>query len=231
MREIALIGAMESEIHSYRKLLQNSETVHDGNFTFIDGEFCGKHIILACCGPGKVLTALTTQRIIDRYHPQAMIMIGVAGALKSELRLGDVVVSKDCVQHDMDVTALGFPRGAVPDTDYRFIQADTHLIALAMKTPLHSHQLVTGRIVTGDQFLSEEETLSRSYLFEELQGYVIEMEGAALALVCAFNQIPFVIIRTVCSEFEGSQEMQYRSSLPSVVDNALLVVEAILLAL
>ena len=87
---------------------------------------------------------------------------------------------------------------------------------------------MTGRVVSGDQFFSEEETYRRDYLFDELEGSVIEMEGASLAQVCAFNGIPFVIIRTICSELAGNQQDQYRTSLPHVVNNSLRVVEAIL---
>jgi adenosylhomocysteine nucleosidase len=225
---IALIGAMEREVHAYRELATNLSHIYEGNFFFSEGDLFGKHVVIALSGQGKVLTALTTQRLLDKYHPQAVIMTGVAGALKSDLEVGDIVVSTDCVQHDLDVTILGFPRGTSPDTNYRFIAADSRLINLALTAPSNEHRLVTGRILSGDQFFTEEETIQRPYLFDELNGSAIEMEGAALAQVCAFNYIPFVIIRTVCSELEGDQRAQYRKSLTSVVENSLGVVEAIL---
>jgi adenosylhomocysteine nucleosidase len=228
MRTIALIGAMDSEIQAYRENACNISEVTDGNFTFTVGELFETHVVITCSGQGKVLAALTTQKVLDLYHPKAVIMTGVAGALRPDLRVGDVVVSTDCVQHDLDVSILGFSRGTVPDTAYRFIRADAHLIGLAMTARLGNHRLVTGRVLSGDQFFTEEETLQRPYLFEELEGSVIEMEGAALAQVCAYNAVPFVIVRTVCSELEGNQEEQYRRSLASVVNNSLRVVEAIL---
>jgi adenosylhomocysteine nucleosidase len=228
MRKLALIGAMESEIRAYLTRTSRENDICEENFTFSSGEFYGKSVVITRSLTGKVLTAMTTQKVIDRFRPEAVIMIGVAGALQPDLRVGDVVVSHDCVQYDLDVTTLGYPRGAVPNTSYRFIQADSRLVSLAMKAQLESHRLIIGRIVSGDQFLSEEETYRRRYLFEELEGCVIEMEGAALAQVCAFNKTPFVIIRTVCSELDGNQEQQFRASLPNVVDNSFRVVESIL---
>jgi len=228
MQRIALIGAMQIEIQTYCKNLEHISKVHDGSFLFIEGELFGKNVIITSSGVGKVLASLTTQKVIDTYHPVAVIMTGVAGALKPELRLGDIVVSENCVQHDFDSIALGLPRGAIPDTNYRFIPADAELVSLALATKLDGHQVIKGHVLSGDQFFTEKETLERSYLFDELEGSAIEMEGAALALTCAVNKTPFVIIRTICSVLKGNQEEQFRETLLRVVDNPLQIVESIL---
>lgn len=228
MHEIAIIGAMDIEIRKYLEQATCVSEIREGNFTFLRGVLFGSRVVIASSGTGKVLAALTTQKLIDACHPTAVIMIGVAGALTPDLKIGDVVISDDCVQHDVDVTALGYPRGVVPDTDQRFIRADRRLVSLAMTTKLEQNQLVLGRILSGDQFFTTEETKRRAYLFDELHGSAIEMEGAALALVCKFNAVPFVITRIIGSELEGNQEDQYRDSLPVVANHSFKVVEAIL---
>ena len=107
-----------------------------------------------------------------------------------------MVVSRDCIQHDLDATALGFELGQVPYTDYRILRADPRLVELALATPVAGQRVVAGRILTGDQFVSDPEATLRGRL-SELDGSVVEMEGAAIALVATVNRVPFVIIRSV----------------------------------
>ena len=38
----------------------------------------------------------------------------------------------DCVQHDLDATALGFELGQVPYTEHRILRADPRLVELAL---------------------------------------------------------------------------------------------------
>lgn len=228
MHEIAIIGAMDMEARIYIDQMTHVSEKREGHFLFREGDLCGRQVVAVCCGTGKVLAALTTQKVIDTYHPTAVIVSGVAGALRPELKIGDVVISDDCVQHDVDITALGFRRGVIPEMKAHSIRADRRLVSLAMTTPLERSRLVLGRIVTGDQFLTAEATKQRAYLFDELKGCAIDMESAAIALVCQRNDVPFVAARVICSEVEGDQEQHYRESLPLVANHAFQVIEAIL---
>ena len=107
----AIIGAMDSEISMYldhAKIL-NEKQWHD--FTFYEVELDGKLCVICKSGIGKVLAAMVCQKLMDLYEPSCIIFTGVAGALNSSLDIGDVVVSQDCIQHDIDGRALGFERG------------------------------------------------------------------------------------------------------------------------
>ncbi|HEU5376548.1 MAG TPA: 5'-methylthioadenosine/adenosylhomocysteine nucleosidase [Ktedonobacteraceae bacterium] len=231
MHRIALVGAMEVEMAYYYEKITEKRERREGNFLFSEGVLFGRPVVLAFSGAGKVSAALTVQKLLDTYEDLvAVIMVGVAGALKNDLRIGDVVVSEDCAQYDLDITALGVCRGTIPDTGKRFIEADRRLLELASRTPENGHKVVRGRILSGDRFLTREETFECEYLFDELEGSAIEMEGAAVAQVCDFNHIPFLIVRTICSELEGNQEEQYRHSLNLVARNASEVVRTILQA-
>ncbi|HEU5378380.1 MAG TPA: 5'-methylthioadenosine/adenosylhomocysteine nucleosidase [Ktedonobacteraceae bacterium] len=231
MQRIALVGAMEEEMEYYYERTTDRREVREGNFVFSEGMLFGQRVVMAFSGSGKVSAALTIQKLLDTYEDlAAVLMVGVAGALKNDLRIGDVVVSEDCAQYDLDITALGIRRGTIPDTGKRFIEADRHLLHLALQTPQNGHRVVRGRILSGDRFLTREETFECGYLFDELEGSAIEMEGAAVAQVCDFNHVPFLIIRTICSELEGNQEEQYRNSLNLVARNASDVVRTVLQA-
>lgn len=227
MTKIAIIGAIDPELKALIGKLTEHKEVKVGHFIFIEGKLLGKDIIIAKCGVGKVSSAMITQKIIDEFQPQAIIMTGSCGALKEDLRIGDIVVSRDVLQHDMDVTALGFKRGEIPFAETSIFNADVKLRELALEVKIENQKIVSGRILSGDQFYTKEQTLARTYLFDELKGDVQEMEGAAAAQVCTFNNVPFVILRIVDSELYGTQEGQYQETSDRVVSNSLPLIEHI----
>lgn len=51
--------------------------------------------------------------MIAMFHPDEIVDIGVAGGLlkKDGMTTGDIVVSTGVVQHDMDVSPLGYAPG------------------------------------------------------------------------------------------------------------------------
>ncbi|KKQ75161.1 MAG: 5''-methylthioadenosine/S-adenosylhomocysteine nucleosidase [Candidatus Woesebacteria bacterium GW2011_GWB1_38_5b] len=224
---VGIIGAMDIEIHGFLQKLENNTSENKDLFQFNKGNLFGKEVVIVKSGIGKVFSSITCQKLIDEYHPEQIIMTGVAGALKSSLNIGDVVIGRDYIQHDIEVVPLGLPRGTIPESNNKIFTSDDHLVSVAQQTELEGHNLVLGRILSGDQFYSEEETKERKYLFDELAGDAIDMESAAVAQVCVFNKIPFVIVRTICSKLDGNQEEQYRESLKYVVNNSLGVIENI----
>ena len=141
-----------------------------------------------------------------------------------------MVVSRDCVQHDLDVTVLGIPLGQIPFTGYRFLAADPKLLALALAVPLAGQRVVAGRILTGDQFISANDA-ARQRRLRSLQGDVVEMEGAAVALVAAVNRIPFVIIRSVSDRADAAAPADFSAGLRRAAANSYAVCAGLLAGL
>ncbi len=222
-----LIGAMDIEIEEYCKHLTNTRLTKWNGFEFYEGQLGSKEVVVVKSGIGKVFAAMITQKLIDLYSPTHIIFTGVAGALNPDYEIGDVVISKDCVQHDMDVTALGFARGTIPYTNYNYFNADPHLFRLATSTQI-DHSLHTGRILTGDQFLSKKELNQYDYLITELNGDAVEMEGAAVAQVCTINEIPFLIVRTISDKANEEASVNFNNLLPEIAKNSFLIVHHIL---
>jgi adenosylhomocysteine nucleosidase len=133
----------------------------------------------------------------------AIVFTGVAGALDPSLDIGDIVISTDCMQHDMDVTALGFPRGIIPFQDTSIFVSDPLLkkVAFEASVKLFSEKAKLGRILSGDQFIADREKVNA--LHNELDGACTEMEGAATAQVCVSNDTAFVIIRSMSDKANG----------------------------
>ncbi|MFX6194042.1 5'-methylthioadenosine/S-adenosylhomocysteine nucleosidase, partial [Acinetobacter baumannii] len=112
--------------------------------------------------------AVTTQILIDQFQVERVIFTGVAGAVHPELNIGDIVVSTDCLQHDIDVTPLGFAPGQIPFTEQWTWQADQELMQQAIEAGKELEagvQVVSGRILSGDQFVASREKVQ--WLYEQ----------------------------------------------------------------
>ncbi len=227
---VCILGAMEEEMREFFSQAVITNVVRHQAFTIHEGTLFGVAAVMVKCGVGKVFASLITQSLIDAYRPSAIISTGVAGALSENLRIGDVVVSRDCVQHDMDARAIGFERGRIPYTDYRFFAADEKLVQRALSCRLESarHQIVAGRIVTGDQFIAGARGEVLRYLTAELNGDAVDMESAAIAQVCCVNATPFVSIRTLSDNADHSAHLDFHKFLPLVAQNSFHIVKHLL---
>jgi len=201
---------MDEEIEHILDGMGHHEAKTKAGITYYTGSFNGYGIVLCKSGVGKVNASVCTQILIDEFAVSHVIFTGVAGAVNPDLGIGDIVVSSDCVQHDMDATALGFKLGEIPYTDESLFKADPKLIDLAIsagKETVEGRKIVSGRILSGDQFIADRSKVK--FLYDELQGYCTEMEGAAVGQVCSMNGIPFVIIRSMSDQADGSADVNF----------------------
>jgi adenosylhomocysteine nucleosidase len=206
---IGLIGAMDEEIERFvHRMTDAKETVKTG-IVFRQGEWNGKQVIVCKSGVGKVNAAICTQILIDMFQVQAIVFTGVAGALHPELNIGDIVVSTDCMQHDMDVTPLGFDKGVIPFAGESVFPADAVFVdaAMAAGEALFPGKTHRGRVLSGDQFIASRDKVGE--LYEFMSGACVEMEGAAVAQVCRLNEVPFVILRSMSDKADGSAHMNF----------------------
>ncbi len=222
---IAIIGALDEEIQELLSHLTNRNERTWSEITFHEGILFEREVVIVKCGVGKVFAALTTQKLIELYAPESLIFTGVAGALNPDYEIGDIIIAKDCIQHDLDATGIGIPRGTVPYTQYRFFNCDSTLIMKASQAPTQ-HTIHTGRVLTGDQFLTDSSALD--YLTSELEGDAVEMEGAAVGFVCTLNKTPFLIIRTISDKADHSATVDFTEFVEEVSKNSLDVLRHLL---
>lgn len=206
---IGLIGAMDEEVELLLAQLENKETTVKAGVTYAAGTIDGQQVVVCKSGVGKVNAAVTTQILINTFGVSKVLFTGVAGALHPELNIGDIVISSSCMQHDMDVTPLGFARGVIPYQEVSDFPADLHLIELAeeaCKQQAAGHFII-GKVLSGDQFIASRETVQT--LYEELGGACAEMEGSAVAQVCYMNSVPYVVIRSMSDKADGSAHVNF----------------------
>jgi adenosylhomocysteine nucleosidase len=223
--KIALIGAMNEEIELLIKHMEQVKESTKAGVIYREGLFLGKQVVVCKSGVGKVNAAVTTQILIDQFSVEAVIFTGVAGALDPELNIGDIVVSSECMQHDMDVTALGFPRGVIPYEEISIFTADAGLVELAAASgnKLFQGRIKLGRVLSGDQFIADREVVIQ--LHTELAGTCTEMEGSAVAQVCSMNQIPYVVIRSMSDKADGSAHVNFAEFTKQASENSYKIVE------
>lgn len=229
--KIALIGAMNEEIALLISHMEQIKESSKAGVTFREGLFLGKAVVVCKSGVGKVNAAVTTQILIDQFSVEAVIFTGVAGALDPDLNIGDIVISRECMQHDMDVTALGFPRGVIPYEEKSIFSADKGLLELATASgsSLFEGRVKQGRVLSGDQFIASREVVNQ--LHTDLEGTCTEMEGAAVAQVCSMNQIPYVVIRSMSDKADGSAHVNFAEFTKQASENSYKIVENMILHL
>lgn len=222
----AVVGAMSEEVARLSGSLERATWEQSGPFRWQRGLLDGHEVLLAECGIGKVNAAALTQALLAA-GAQRVIFTGVAGALDPTLRPGDVVISTDAVQHDVDVTKLGYRLGEVPGSGLAW-RADPALIAAAQAAAaeLDSVNVVIGRVASGDTFVAA--ALQAQQIRENFGAVCAEMEGAAVAQICHAWGTPYVIVRSVSDSADHHAELDFRTFTELAARNAELVVRGLL---
>ena len=217
---IGIIGAMEIEVTRLRDELKNIEEISKAGFTFYKGQIHGINIVLLQSGIGKVNAGIGAAILIDNFAPDFVINTGCAGGFISDLKVGDIVISKEVSHHDFDCTVFGYKHGQVPGMPPSFI-ADSKLIEVADRSIHKLTNLTTkcGTIVTGDQFMNNPEATKQiKKLIPEADA--VEMEGAAIAQTCHRFEVPFVVIRSI-SDIAGQENaVQYEEFVETAAVNS-----------
>jgi adenosylhomocysteine nucleosidase len=229
----AILSALPEEQQGLIALLhQPVKTLYAGR-EFWQGQLHGCSVLLALSGIGKVAAATTATALIARFGATRIVFTGVAGGLGDGVQVGDVVVARDFMQHDMDVSPL-FPRYLVPlHGKTRFAADGTLTIALLAAAQSAMHHLNNGPqvwafpgarvhhglVATGDRFVSgrQEAQALRNRL--QAAGHAVlavEMEGAAIAQVCHDYQLPFASVRTISDRADDAAHMDFSSFVSTV---------------
>ena len=210
MNKIGIIGAMELEVEELKSKMEVSQIVEKASMKFFEGTLNGKEVVIVQCGIGKVNAGMCVQILADLFGVDAVINTGVAGSLRAEINIGDIVVSKDACEHDMDVSPLGYEPGIIPQMKASFFEADRTLVETAMAVCREVNpdiEVYEGRVLSGDQFISDND--KKNWLISTFDGSCTEMEGAAIAHAAYLNNIAYVVIRAISDKADGSAQMDY----------------------
>jgi adenosylhomocysteine nucleosidase len=210
MNRIGIIGAMEEEVSRLKAEMSAVTTRTKAGMEFFKGRLCGVEAVVVRSGIGKVNAGICTQILADDYGIGAVINTGIAGSLRNEINIGDIVVSEDALQYDVHVEAFDYAPGQIPRMDTLAFPADKRLIALAesvCKEVNPDIRMYRGRVVSGDRFISDHEM--KKELRAVYNGSCAEMEGAAIAQAAYLNGIGCVILRAISDKADDSAAEDY----------------------
>lgn len=203
---IGIIGAMDIEVNGIVSSMLNVSEKTISGIKFFSGKMYDKDVVVAKCGIGKVFAAICAQTMILEYKPSVIINSGVAGSLTKELGVLNVAIAKNVVQHDMDTSPLGDPKGLVSGINIVYFNAAEIVVnTLIVSAQMQSYNYICGTIASGDKFMSVPS--EKKALNDEFGAIACEMEGGAIGHVCYINGVPFGILRAI-SDGEGA-EMDY----------------------
>jgi adenosylhomocysteine nucleosidase len=235
-RTIGIMGAMPEEIDGVIALLDNRKEFTAGRRTYFSGQINGIDTVVVFSRWGKVAAATTVATLIHEFKITELLFTGVAGAISSDLNIGDIVLAKKLIQHDMDARPL-MKQYEIPLLGQTYFESDSMHLTIASKSistlienkSLHetigneelaefkiSHpKLLIGDIASGDQFFSNNE--QKHLLNQQLPDVLcVEMEGAAVAQVCYEFDIPFIIIRTISDAADDKSHIDFPSFIKKV---------------
>ena len=205
---IGIIGAMEIEVLPLMEMMENSVEKSISGIKYVSGEISGKRVVCAVCGVGKVFAAVCAQTMILEYSPEVIVNTGVAGTLTDELHIGEIALSDSLVQHDMDISELGYEPGYVCDLGRIYIPADSRAVSvMADCIEREGIRYKRGVIASGDQFIGNGER--KNYIKNTFSAVACEMEGAGIAQVCFMGGVPFCVIRAISDEANGAAAADY----------------------
>ncbi len=231
---LALVSALPEELQAVLDLLPDEQRVVVGQRTFWQGHLHGRTVVAVLSGIGKVAAATTTTVLAERFGASAIVMTGVAGGLGPGVKVGDVVVAGELLQHDMDASPI-FPRHEVPGHARSRFATDAVLtgrLVLASQASLRdpyatlgdaavkafglqAPRIHQGLLVSGDRFVSRTAE-SRALQAELPDALAVDMESAAVAQVCADFALPFAVVRTISDRADDAAHVDFPRFLTQV---------------
>lgn len=205
--KIGIIVAMDKELRQLQSL-------------FTDGS-----VVVQKCGIGKVNAALGAQRMINEFHPDAIISSGCAGGNGDDVNVQDIVVSTQLAYHDVYCgTAVdgSTQYGQVQGLPARF-EADPYLLRKSDELKVKSGQTLAihqGLIVTGDWFVDSREKM-REIIGHFPEAKAVDMESCAIAQTCYINKVPFISFRVISDvPLRDTNASQYHNFWETIADNS-----------
>ena len=208
MTKLGIIGAMDVEVAALKGKMEKPVLSKRAGMEFCEGVLEGLPAVVVQSGVGKVNAAMCAQILCDCFGVTAIINTGVAGSLCNDLDIGDLLVSRDAMYHDVDCHFVDYPVGMVPGMPLASEADDTLLAyAFAAAESVNPGHTKIGRVASGDQFVCQAEQKAR--ITAVTMAMCTEMEGTAIAQTAFRNAVPFVILRAISDKADDSAQMDY----------------------
>lgn len=205
---IGIIGAMDTEVDNIKTQVKNKALSTVAGVDFVCGFIDDVNVCVAKCSPGKVNAALCTQAMIDNFDIDMIINVGVACSLSEDVIIKNVVIASDVCEYDIDITALGEPRGFINGLNVIKVKTDGKISEQLARIAInHGEKIHRGTIASGDTFIANNEL--KKTLSTEFGAICGEMEGGAIGHTCAANNVPFAVLRSISDGGNENAQLDY----------------------
>lgn len=229
MKIYGIIVAMQEEMKEIENIMTEKENQKIYELDFIKGKINSTEVVLVEAGIGKVNAARTAQILINKFNIDAIINVGTAGSANEELDIGDIVIGSKLVQHDFDLTGMGYSKGYIKNLG-QYMESDNELIKKMEQTILtmqdNKFKIKIGVIASGDIFCTSLEMKKK--IRTDFNAEAIEMEGAAIAQVCKLDNIPFIVIRSISDNPNGNNNITFKEFLEKASRRCAIVIKEFL---
>jgi adenosylhomocysteine nucleosidase len=232
IKRLGIVAAMDEEFSRIAQRLESPEVVQVGPREFLCAQMSGIDVVCVRSRIGKVAAASTVTTLINRFDIDAVVFTGVAGGVASHVRVGDLVVGKDLMQHDIDLKGLlNCSRFDVPLLGVSKMPSSSQMLdkavssaqsvvvsdeyrSLIKRFSAHLPSLHVGTIASGDTFICSSE--EREALVRAIPGLLcVEMEGGAVSQVCLEHGVPYVVCRVISDAADGDARVDFQEFLAS----------------
>ena len=220
---VGIIGAMDIEVQVLKNLMDGAKIEKISGIEFYSGKINGAETVVAVAGVGKVNAAVCAQTMILKYSPDYLINVGVAGGLSDELNIGDMAVATAVVEHDMDTSPIGDPKGYI--TGINMVEMKTHphvtdmIYNAVIKNGVKARR---GIIASGDQFIAS--AAQREAIINNFGAIAAEMEGASIGHVCTMNGVPFAVLRAISDSANSDAHMDFPTFAKMAAKNSVKII-------
>jgi len=220
-----IAGAIDEEVQYIIDNLTEDSVSQWGKSLLYTGKIKDQDVVVMATGVGKVKSAASIQYMLDHFPVEAVIFAGMAGSANPDVKVGDIVISQRAVQHDFDLGG----KGILEEMKTAWFEADPKLIDLAVRASYElgfKEKVRLGTVLTGDQAMVDSK--KREWLWAAFRGDCVEMEGAAVASVCAQNKVPFVLIRAITDLADEKAKDDFQRTMSKACMDAANIVLAML---
>ena len=205
---IGIIGAMDTEVDNIKTQVKNKALSTVAGVDFVCGFIDDVNVCVAKCSPGKVNAALCTQAMIDNFDIDMIINVGVACSLSEDVIIKNVVIASDVCEYDIDITALGEPKGFINGLNVIKVKTDGKISEQLARIAInHGEKIHRGTIASVDTFIANNEL--KKTLSTEFGAICGEMEGGAIGHTCAANNVPFAVLRSISDGGNENAQLDY----------------------
>lgn len=205
------IAIIVADVDEYTPLAQRIEKGKYEKYSFLDREGhkftiktsnCEATVFSLLCGIGKVNAAAAAAHF-KTIGCNVILNYGLSGGI-SGVKRGDLVILDSFVEHDFDLTGIGYAPCEKPNQEYIY-KSDSKLNRLMQEVIA---DIKIGCAVSGDSFVCNEDV--RKQLKEKFGAMSCDMETAAIAYVCSFGNIPFLSLRRISDDAGNDALELYR---------------------